>query len=96
MTSSLLQLSDAFAVLGHPTKLRIYKHLFDSRNNKTYPLVPTMVGISLDIRPSVAAYSMKRMHQVGILTRQVTGKYSFYGIDPHFLKQVKEFFNEGS
>jgi len=95
MTSSHQHLSDAFAMLGHPTKLRLFKHLLSKVHDQDYPRVPTMVATDLDMKPSIAAYSMKRMHMVGILTRHATGKFTFYGIDPIFLKLVKEFFDEG-
>jgi len=76
-----------FHVLGHPTKCRVLRYVMEQDE----PVVPTLVAISLEIPSNQAAYSLKQMSKVGILTRNVSGRYTFYDIDPRFKTLVKEF-----
>ena len=57
------ELCDAFAALGHPTKLRIFLHVLNSAGVSD-TLIPTVIAIDLDLPTAVAAYSLKRLHQV--------------------------------
>jgi predicted transcriptional regulator len=86
------KLAEAFHVLGHPTKLAIlnYVLLYDVAGAEA--VVPTLVATELNIPVARAAYSLKRMHQAGVLKRQCSGRYTFYTIDDKFLDQVRELF----
>lgn len=91
-------MSAIFHVLGHPTKLRILHHVMSVGILQTGELnydsvVPTLVATELDMPVAQASYSLKRMSEAGILSRNVSGRYTFYRIDPNFVSIVKEFFN---
>jgi len=81
------QLSEMFHVLGHPTKLRVLRFVMEQDD----AVVPTLAAVSLGIPTAQAAYSLKRMSQVGILTRTVSGRYTFYDTEPDFLRLIEEF-----
>lgn len=74
-------------MLGHPTKLSVFKYVMEQDE----AVVPTLVAYSLGIPVAQASYSLKRMSEVGILTRNVSGRYTFYTTDPDFLSLLKEF-----
>ncbi len=94
---SFQHLSNAFSMLGHSTKLRIYRFILEKQDDQDYfPCVPTMVATELEINLATTAYSMKRLFEAGVLTRRASGKYVFYGIEQKFIDQVKEFFDESS
>lgn len=88
LDSDVYILSRAFAALGHTTKLRILKYVIDDRNP---PVVPTMAANELDLTVPVVAYSLKKLHEVGLLDRRVSGRYSFYSVNTKFLTTLKEF-----
>lgn len=97
MPLELQKLADMFQQLGHPVKLKILRHLIECQDDEDYPRVPAMVSTRLDLPAAVTAHNMKRMSQVGILIRRVSGRYSFYSIDPTFFERIKEFlYYEGS
>ncbi len=83
------QLSRAFQVLGHPTKLRILDFVLGDTDEA---VVPTLIAVKMNMPVARVSYSLKRMHEAGILERKVTGRYTFYSIDPQFLKLIEEFF----
>ena len=89
LAQQLQHLSEMFHVLGHPTKVRVLKYVIEQAD----AVVPTLVSVSLDIPPNQAAYSLKQMSQVGLLRRSVSGRYTFYTIDPQFQKLLEEFFS---
>lgn len=84
----LQQLSEIFQVLGHVTKVRVLRYVIEQDPE---PVVPTLTHIALDIPPNQAAYSLKQMSKVGILTRNVSGRYTFYEVDPQFRTLLEEF-----
>ncbi len=90
LAAQLLQLSEMFHVLGHPTKVRVLRYVIEQG---TEPVVPTLCAISLDIPSNQAAYSLKQMSKVGLLTRNVSGRYTFYDIAPRFKELLEEFFS---
>ena len=92
MQSENPDISKSFAVLGHPTKARIFRYLLRMTKIKGEPVGPTMVAIKMSLATATVAYSMKRMAEAGILTRRVTGRYTFYDIDPSFISQIEEYF----
>lgn len=94
--TSFPHLSNAFSMLGHVTKMKIYRFILEKQRDADYPCVPTMVATELEINLATTAYSMKRLSEAGVLTRRASGKYIFYGIEQKFIDQVKEFFDEGS
>lgn len=83
----LLKLSKMFHILGHPTKLTVLKYVMSESD----AVVPTLVAYNLGIPVAQASYSLKRMSELGILTRSVSGRYTFYKSDPEFLNLVLEF-----
>lgn len=89
----LQRLSEMFTVLGHPKRLRIFKHMMTDPFGKDEPQVPTLVATELNLTVPTTGYSMKRMAEAGVLTRKVSGRYTFYSIDPNFLTAMKEFFS---
>lgn len=85
----LNQLARALRELGHITKLKVFQHI--SANDEDVS-VPTMIAISLDLPVAQVGYSCKRLHEVGVLTRKVSGRYVFYGIDDNFIELTKDLF----
>lgn len=88
LANQLQQLSEMFHVLGHPTKVRVMRYVVEQG---TEPTVPTLCAVQLDIPSNQAAYSLKQMSKVGLLTRNVSGRYTFYDIDPTFKTLLEEF-----
>ena len=88
----LEQLAKAFFILGHPSKLRLLQYIMDAHEDPGEPIVPTMAAAVLEMSVSKASYSLKRMAEVGVLDRHVTGRYTFYSVNDSFLALVKEFF----
>ena len=84
------RLATALQVLGHPTKLRILDFVLGDVDE---PVVPTLVAVKMGLPIARVSYSLKRMSEAGILSRKVTGKYTFYTIDRKFLDLIMEFFN---
>ena len=89
----LQRLSEMFTVLGHPKRLRILNHLMSTTPEGEDIHVPTLVATELNLTVPTTGYSMKRMAEAGVLTRKVSGRYTFYSIDPNFLTAMKEFFS---
>ena len=88
---NLDKLAEALQALGHPTKLRVFKHIMTLRTDVD-PAVPTMVSIELGLPIARAAASMKRLSEVGVLDRKVSGRYTFYRVNTLFLSELKELF----
>ena len=88
MTKEKIQkLSKMFHILGHHTKLTVLSYVMSEDD----AVVPTLVAYNLGIPVAQAAYSLKRMSEVNILTRSVSGRYTFYKPDPEFLSLLMEF-----
>lgn len=87
LKETILKLSKVFHILGHPTKLSVLRYVMEQDDS----VVPTLVSYSLGIPLAQASYSLKRMSEVGILTRNVSGRYTFYSTDPQFLELLQEF-----
>jgi predicted transcriptional regulator len=86
----LSQLAKAFHALSHVTKVEVLDHVI-RQGAKEEPVIPTIVAHEVGISVAQAGYSLKRMSEAGILARQVTGRFTFYSIDPKFVSLVKEF-----
>ena len=81
------KLSKMFESLSNPTRISILSLVMNSDE----PTVPTLVATELNLTISSVGHSMKRMFEAGVLLRKSSGRYTFYSIDPSFLKLVKEF-----
>jgi DNA-binding transcriptional ArsR family regulator len=88
----LNRLSEAFHALGHPTKLRLLQYVVEHGEDPEHPIVPTMAAAILDIPVARAGYHLKRLSEVGLLHRHVTGRYAFYSVNGKLLDEIKEFF----
>ena len=88
----LEDLGRALHVLGHPTKLRVLEYVLQQQDEVDKAVVPALTALRLEISEASAAYSLKRMHEAGILKRQVSGRFTFYSIDATFFEMLKEFF----
>jgi len=82
-----------FAALAHPKRLRILSHMMQDPFGKDEPQVPTLVATELNLTVPSTGYSMKRMAEAGVLIRKVSGRYTFYTIDPSFITAMKELFS---
>jgi predicted transcriptional regulator len=51
-----------------------------------------MAAAILDIPVARAGYHLKRLSEVGLLHRHVTGRYAFYSVNGKLLDEIKEFF----
>ena len=87
----LNSLSEAFHALGHPTKLKLLRYVMVFGKDPEHPIVPTMAAVELDLPVARVGYHLKRLSEVGLLHRHVTGRYAFYSVNEVFLRQLKEF-----
>ena len=82
-----------FHILGHPTKLRIVEYLIRPEQRGS-AVVPTLLAHDLHLKVAVAAYSLKRLSEALVLDRECHGKHVFYTINPEFITNITEFFND--
>ncbi len=88
-------LSEIFKALGHPTKIAIFDYMMqvtDFYKETIEPVVPTLVATELGFTVPQVGACMKRMSEVGLLTRKVSGRYVFYEIDKDILSTLEEYF----
>jgi len=46
----------------------------------------------MDTTVQIASYHLVRMHNVGLLDRQQSGRFTFYSVNEDARKELKEFF----
>lgn len=76
------------SILAHPLRLKIYLFVRDRQRAFT----PSIIGTQLGLRPSTTSASLRRMSELGILTRTVSGRFTFYDISPQFLTNMRSVF----
>jgi hypothetical protein len=86
------KLAKALRVIGHPTMLAVLDHMIEVHWHDDEPTVPTLIATEMSLPIARVAHSLKRMQEVGVLKRKVSGRYTFYSIDQPFLDLIKEFF----
>lgn len=93
-----------FKCLGLPLRVRIIHWLLDNeeRNStdglpdRSSPPVPTIIANDLDVTLSVISHNLNRMHDLGVLNRKITGRYTYYSINKETLTLMKRFLSNES
>lgn len=86
-------LSDIFRVLGHPTKLKVMGYLLHNASLNDEPVVPTLVATDLNLTVAQTGSFMRRMSEIGLLTRSISGRYVFYKVNKQIVHEIEEYFH---
>lgn len=84
------QLALGFKALAHPTRVKVFRAIYNSRNG----LACSDLCESMDIDPASMAHHLGLLKRGGLVVeREVQGKKHLCGIDPDQRRKLKRFLN---